>query len=394
MKTVLHLLVAAPSLLAQTTHLVGPGGLPQIRDALAIAAPGDTILVQPGTYAHFEVGFGVTIQATSPGTVAVAYDPAFAPPGCLSFSTCAIFQGPTQFVIPVGQTATVVGVQFQPATVVTPLPGISVRHRVNVRGGGTVAFDQCTFAADDVHAVIIEQFSKASFVACTVTGGGTTITANGLHATYANVSAVGSTFTGNSASLSAPGHGVYLFNASLHGSNLVVQGGASAFGQSPALRAGSSTVWLADSSLTGGGAACPILSTSSVRLARTTLAPTAGCPPTPTGSVVGTEQPAPPTNGATYTLHLRTEPNQMVFVFASDSLVMSGVPAPGGVFEQPVGLGAPFFADAGIADATGLLSLSWAMPAGQFLGTPLWLQAISGTNFPLQLGPVVGGIVR
>jgi hypothetical protein len=53
----------------QTTRLVGPAGLAQIRDALAISSPGDVIQVQPGTYAQFTVSIGVTIRALIPGTV-------------------------------------------------------------------------------------------------------------------------------------------------------------------------------------------------------------------------------------------------------------------------------------------------------------------------------------
>ncbi|MFN7588416.1 MAG: hypothetical protein ACK501_02705 [Planctomycetota bacterium] len=49
----LSVLLLAAGALAQTTHLVGPGGLAQIRDALLIAAPGDLVLAQPGTYAQF-----------------------------------------------------------------------------------------------------------------------------------------------------------------------------------------------------------------------------------------------------------------------------------------------------------------------------------------------------
>lgn len=62
----LFLTLAWPAALdAQATHLVGPGGFAQIRDALAIAAPGDLILVQPGTYSQFFVQRGVTIRAVT-----------------------------------------------------------------------------------------------------------------------------------------------------------------------------------------------------------------------------------------------------------------------------------------------------------------------------------------
>ena len=83
------LAVAAVGLPAQTTHIVGLGGLPQIRDALAIAAPGDTILVQPGTYAHFSATVGVQIRAQTAGSVQVQWNQAFAP-GCSSNPFCVL----------------------------------------------------------------------------------------------------------------------------------------------------------------------------------------------------------------------------------------------------------------------------------------------------------------
>jgi hypothetical protein len=43
------------ALSAQTSILVGPGGLPQISSALAIANPGDTIVVAPGTYGLIQI---------------------------------------------------------------------------------------------------------------------------------------------------------------------------------------------------------------------------------------------------------------------------------------------------------------------------------------------------
>jgi hypothetical protein len=57
-------------LLAQATLLVGPGGYAQIQTALAAAAPGDIVLVQPGTYLPFTADVAVRILAPSGATVA------------------------------------------------------------------------------------------------------------------------------------------------------------------------------------------------------------------------------------------------------------------------------------------------------------------------------------
>ncbi|MBL9078180.1 MAG: hypothetical protein JNL08_11790 [Planctomycetes bacterium] len=389
---VLFCLAAPPTaLLAQTTHQVGPGGFAQIRDALAVAAPGDEIVVAPGVYAQFSATVGVTIRASTPGAASVVYDLAFAPPGCLQNALCATFQGPTLFQIPTGQTAVVSGLRFLPTTQATPVPGVFVRHRVVV--AGIVTFEACDFAADDVTPLNVGQGSHVSLIGCTLVGGGATLTAHGMSVTLATVTAVGSSFTGNAPVTSAPGSGIDMpSGAKLHGSELVVTGGASSFGQSPALRASASTVWLADSVLTGGGTACPIAASGgSLGLARTVLAPTAGCPVLPNRSLLGVDQPTPPTNGTAYTLHFQTDPNLPVFVYAANAIGSASLP---GLFEQPICLGGVFFAGAGVADGNGLLSLSWPMPAGAFVGTPLWLQGVSGATLPLQLSPLTGGIVR
>lgn len=389
LRSLILFVLSAGSLSAQTTHLVGPGGFAQIQQALAVAAPGDEIVVAPGTYAQFTATTGVTIRAALPGTASIVYDLAHAPPGCLQSTLCAIFQGPTLFQIPIGQSAVVSGLRFLPATLATPVPGVSIRHRVVV--GGVVTFEDCTFAADDVTPLNVSQ-GHVALIGCTLTGGGTTLTAHGMSVVLATVTAVGSSFTGNSAVSSMPGAGIDLPGGLLHGSDLVLTGGVSSFGASPALRTSSSTVWLADSTLTGGGTACPIAASGgNLRLARLSLAPTSGCPSWTSGSLLGVAQPAPPISGRAYTLHFTTDPNLPVFVYAGNTIGSATLP---GLFEQPICLGDVFFAGAGVADGNGLLSLSWFLPAGAFVGTPLWLQAISGSTSPLQLSPLAGGIVR
>lgn len=63
--------ILAVGIPAQTTHLVGPNGYPQIGTALAAAVPGDFVHVLPGTYAPFTVTFGCTIRGLVPGGVQV-----------------------------------------------------------------------------------------------------------------------------------------------------------------------------------------------------------------------------------------------------------------------------------------------------------------------------------
>jgi hypothetical protein len=99
-------------------------------------------------------------------------------------------------------------------------------------------------------------------------------------------------------------------------------------------------------------------------------------------------------NGTTFTMNVRTEPNTLVAVHASNGLGTVQVP---GVFEQPIALDLSAFWLAGVyaSDANGDVSASWNLPAGMFLGEPLWLETIAFVpSLPIQVGPVVGGIIR
>lgn len=70
--SILAALLAALALPAQTVHQVGPGGIPQIHAAIALAAPGDVIEVATGTYEPFNLSKALTITAAPGAAVAVA----------------------------------------------------------------------------------------------------------------------------------------------------------------------------------------------------------------------------------------------------------------------------------------------------------------------------------
>jgi len=57
------LAVASGTLPAQNVLVVGPGGFPQIADAITAAAPGDTVLVRGGSYLPFTLRKGLIIRA-------------------------------------------------------------------------------------------------------------------------------------------------------------------------------------------------------------------------------------------------------------------------------------------------------------------------------------------
>lgn len=375
----------ALSVSAQTTHLVGPGGFPQIRDALAVAVSGDIVNVQPGTYAHFEATVGVTIRAVTIGTVLVEYDPAFAA-GCTPGISCGL----TRIAPPVGQVVHCIGLDFRPNVV-----GFSPSHRVVV-ASGTVTFDRCALRAQNANALSVDG-ARVHLQGCTLAGVGTGGAAIALAASNnAAVTAVRCSFTGSS-SASLPGAAVRLRSAELQGSQLQLLGGAQLFGGPGATALdldAPSAAWISDSSLTaGGGPTCPVVGSGTGRIDRCVLVPTGTCTSLPAALVVGIDSTTPLQNGAPFTVDWRTDPNQLIAVFASPGL--GYVPLPG-ITDQPLGIDPANFwlATAVVSDATGFATFTWNMPAGQFLDASLFVLGAGLAPTSLALSPPVGGVIR
>lgn len=110
------MLLLSPLAISQTIHLVGPNGLAQIDDALAIATAGDVIHVEAGTYGQLSVRTGVTIRALVPDSVDILFDPSLMPPNCITDPICWAEHGrtslacgscrraPSRWVVPSGTT--------------------------------------------------------------------------------------------------------------------------------------------------------------------------------------------------------------------------------------------------------------------------------------------------
>ncbi|MBL9079516.1 MAG: hypothetical protein JNL08_18580 [Planctomycetes bacterium] len=115
------------TLTAQATLTVGPGGYPQIADAVAAAQPGDLIVVQAGTYLPFDLSIGLRIVAPDGATV-----------------TTPVGGGgmPIYYDIqpPVGQQATLVGLTFRNNPAYPP-----PEPPVSLRVDGNVVFADCLF---------------------------------------------------------------------------------------------------------------------------------------------------------------------------------------------------------------------------------------------------------
>lgn len=390
--------VAAVALPAQATHLVGPGGFAEIRDALAVAAPGDRLHVQPGTYAHFTATVGCTIRALVPGSVFVEYSVAFLPPGCSTSLSCLQNEGSTRLVPPPGQTVHVVGVHF----VGNEVPSgafVPYRHRVVV-GSGSASFDQCELHARGMAALTVND-ARVHLQSCivSVVPPSAALGGVGIQGNHCDITAIDTTITGGlSTGLSLPGgHGVWLTNATLHGSNLVIQSGGVSFPlPNPGFAVlGDGALFLSDSQLHGG---CPIQWTGSAReLVRCTLTGTntncATVAPSPQ-PLLGITRPAPLTPGALFTLQFHGEPNGLVAIFASGGPGRLDLPT---LLVQPLWLDSTmaFLHDFAVADAQGLATAGWLIPTGPGIADQqLWFQGLSGFTLPLQTSAPAGGIAR
>lgn len=380
---------SATSILAQTTHLVGPGGLPQIRDALAIAAPGDVVLVQPGTYAQFHATVGVTIRAAVPGTVVVDLDLTVVPPTCVGF--CLVEESLTRFLPPPGQTVHCEGLAFA-----STLQFSFAVHHVVV-SGGAVTFAHCTLGSNFAPALIVDQ-ARVHLQDCTLVCLGT---GNGwppLSAYSSTISAVRCSFAASQTTLSAPGAAVWLRGATLQGSQLQLQGGLLGFGGvgGAALDLdATSSAWISDSQLTGGATTCPVVNNGGTgRIDRSVLLPGfASCTSLPTALVLGIDSATPPQTGAPFVVDFRTAPNQLVGIYASSNLGNGSLP---GLADQPVGIDAAnaWFAGMVTADSNGFASAAWTLPSGPFVGLPLFVLGVGLAPLRLELSPPVGGVVR
>lgn len=349
-------------------HLVGPGGLPQISSALAVAAPGATIHVMPGVYEPFTVSIGCTIRALSPGSVTIA------PAGTRVTTTIAP---------PAGQTAHIVGLNFDDPS--------SWGTSVVVVSGGRATFEQCNLTSLFGGPLAV-QGASAHLQACTVSAQGHLGISPGMRATNSQVTAIDTTFRGSPiASLPHPTGqpGVDLVDSTFHASVCSIFAGVE-FG-AVALRTSGGQVWLSDSSVVSV-AGCAISATGSVVVDRCSLQGWSCTVPT-SGELLGVSRSSALQNGATFALSYRTIPNSYAAIFASQELGTLTIP---GLHAQTQWLGGGII-NLGLvfADGLGQVNANWAIPAGTWLiDQPLWFQGLTGFALPLQLSPVAGGVIR
>ncbi|MEZ6036458.1 MAG: hypothetical protein R3F29_03185 [Planctomycetota bacterium] len=374
--------VAAPA----QTLVVGPGNLPQIRDAIALAAPGDVIAVLPGTYAHFIADKAVTIHALVPGSVHVAYDPAFASPGCPS-----IFCNDdlTAVRCPGGQTVHLLGLVFDDNEHVGA--NGTARHRVVV-DGGSATFDGCTIRSRAGNALsVTTPLADATLQDCVVEGTGPGSTALWIGA--AQATAVGCELRGSplADASGAVGKGLHLQLGSLSGSGLDVHSGMAAGGGDVALLATQGQCWISDSTFTATD--CPVAIGPQSRLARCTQLGGSNCATLPPATLLGATRPAPITPGAPFTVQFRGDANAIVGVLASPGRVVTYTD----LLAQPSWLDAngAWFAALLLTDAQGQASVTWPIPGAPGMHyLTLWIAGVTGLGLPLTISPPVGGVAR
>lgn len=354
-----------PTAAAQTTYLVGTGGFAQINDAIAVAAPGDVILVQPSSYPGFHSSIGVTIRGVGPGVQ---------------------IQGPATLNLPAGHVAHLANFAVWSLAIT----------------GGSATVDHCTIGTMFGGGICTVQSSEVVLQACTVGSQPSFFFADsGLRAMDATITAIDSSFVGRRAEYetSTPAtEGILLQDSTLFGSHLTAKGGDgyafSIFFPTPAIRGMNSAIWVSDSSLQSGAQLqiglrpCPVEAPQG-RIARCSLIPS--CTPAfPTGPLLGVHRPNPLQSPGPFTLDYRTEPNGLVAVYVATglgNLTVAGM-------EQPIliDVATAFHLELLTADPTGFVSRTWNVPAG-LTNQTFWFQAV-GTASIWQLSPLAGGVVR
>lgn len=352
------LAVLAASAGAQATHVVGPGGFATIGAAIAAAAPGDIVVVQPGSYTMLGLDKGLTIRAATAGTV-----------------TISSFAG-TNIHVPPNETAHFVGLDFR-SLVQTFDSAVTLDHCTMITGGGVLVTRDSRIHLQECLLQIVP-FPIGSSNAPLV-------------AHDSSISAVDTTFAGATGQTAVATSGIKLFASSLQASHCTISGGGPWPLVDGLVADAGSTVWLSDSSVSSDPAACPIAAPNAAgHMARTTLAPNCGA--LPIGPLLGVTRPLPLTTGSTFVLAFRYDPNEPIAIFANVGLDEQHGP----LFAQPVRLATDCWA-AGmtVANGAGSATASWTVPPVLALvDRAVWLQGFAGLTAPIELSPVVGGVIR
>jgi hypothetical protein len=384
MKQLMAALVCSIPLAAQSTLHTGPGQtFPDIATAIAAAVPGDLVLVHAGTYAPFTLDRGVTIRAEPIGAAVDIYSStasqnviAAVPAGQHGILQELVLRYPLDVVVPNGASACGVFSMLD----VDCVGGVSVVD-------AHVMMQDCYVGGGQQDAVSLQGTSTLVATQCDIRGG----------------------FSGNV--VFTPVYGVIADQQSqVHMSNCMVTGGSRGwvhstfFGGNGVGMFGSSRGWFVDCTLQAyqsgyAGVGLETLSTVPPVLERVLTKNNAALSPsvvgtTQNGVLLGLSGNTPLVRGSTLQLEFATRPGFPVIAHVSLQLA-----APGSfsVVAQPVWGFAQYslqFAFA-FADGQGHVTVPFTIPNSPWLkDLPLWFCGWSEQNLPVQLSPVLGGLIR
>ncbi|MCA8950570.1 MAG: right-handed parallel beta-helix repeat-containing protein [Planctomycetes bacterium] len=374
-------------LAAQSVLRVGPGQTyADIPPAIAAAAPGDLVLVAAGTYSPFTLDKGITLRADPVGAAVDI--------GVINQT------GAIVCAVPAGQHGHLEQLSCLQAVEVRPPQGATT--------AGAVSFVDL-----DLLATVTVQGAALALHRCVCRG--YTVTGHGLVlGGAATVSASQCTIFGGSTFFAAAPSGIAASGtATLSCSDCTIEGGYQgsvhtivAIASGIALT-GAARVWLVDS--TANALQAPFVnafavgidnqSSQPVTIERCTVLDSRGNPNVWTGTVqpgllLGLSTTAPMVRGSTFRLDFRSRPGLPVAAHGAFGL---GAPASLPLLVQPEwGFAANSIPLAlMIADAQGAAGLPVTLPNVAWLqDLPLWFCGWTEQNLPLQLSPVVGGLVR
>ncbi|MFO1076201.1 MAG: hypothetical protein U1E73_00580 [Planctomycetota bacterium] len=371
------------SLLAQATILVGPGQtFTDLPAAVAAALPGDRVLVQAGGYSSCIVDKAILIRAEPLGALVVI---------------AHTYGGSMRWQVPAGQMATVAGIEMQtPAAVELPT-GQAV--------AGTVAFEDVRMTQG-----LLVADAHATLRGCDISNFGFGVQLVGA----ATLSAVQCAIRANFATFWPFVDGITASGtASVHLSGCTVTGGTAGFHQLAAIGngvalSGNARGWFVDSTLEAYPFG-PVLGFAPVGLANQSTQPATvercvlrdhlGNSPASTGTVqnglvLGLSSATPLARGAAFVLDYHSRPGLPVVAHAAFAL---GTPVSFPFVAQPdFGFAAAALPIAfAVADAQGNASVTLQLPNAAWLqDLGIWFSGWSELGLPVQLAPVLGGVVR
>jgi len=374
-------IVVASPLTAQAALHVGVGQTyADISAAAAAASPGDFVLIDAGTYPTFTLDKGITLRP-NPMTATVIV-------GAVGQTT------PCTIEVPIGQRAHIERLDIRQPVTVTPPPGMSAAGPVSFTevtslGGvdvwnASLALDKCNITgvfaagANVGSGVRLDGASTLSASQCTITG---------RTLIFAFPAPSGIAASGNSS--------VIVSDCTVTGGSAGSIHSVSAFGSGMRLTA-ASIAWCVDSSIAPavGSSLVPGIDNASphpVTLERTTTSSTGLVQ---NGLVLGLGLSAPLMRGNSTQLDFGTRPGLPVIVHGSLDL---GRPVLHPYIKQPDWgfISNSILIGALVANGQGVANLPITLPNSPWLqDLPLWFCGWTGVSVPVQLSPVVGGLVR